>query len=126
MLLTFDILGGMAKKRAKQERGEPLNAVVAFTNTAYRGEAAALDINELIVKNPHSTFFMRVEGDSWTQYGIEDGDVVVIDKSLKPKRTDTIAAVKDGEFVLANLNTDDDGEIEAWGVITYVVHRRRK
>ena len=109
----------------KQERGEPVSSVVAFTNTSYRGDAAALDINELIIKNPISTFFMRVKGESWSKFGIGSGDVVIIDRSLIPKKTDTVAAVVDGEFALAKLGEISSTEIEVWGVITYVVNKRR-
>lgn len=115
----------MNKGTKSQKQGEPVNSVVAFTNTAYRGDTTALDINELIVKNPNSTFYMRVKGQTWEQYGIADGDVVVIDKSLVPQKTDTIAAVIDGEFVLANMSDTNRRELEVWGVITYVVHKRR-
>ena len=65
-----------------------------------------LDLNELLVKHPAATFFMR-----------HLGDVLVIDRSLKPKKGDKVIAVKDGEFVFE----DFAHQKEVFGKVTAII-----
>lgn len=117
----------MPKSNGGQRRPQDtIAAVVAFTNTSYRNDVNALDLNELVVKNPNSTFFMRVEGENWIKQGIYPGDVAVIDRSATPKKGDTVVAEVDGDFELARLGSlEGREEALVWGVVTHTVHRRR-
>jgi DNA polymerase V len=72
-----------------------------------------LDINDLVVKNPASTFFVRVEGDSMEGAGIFSGDVLVIDRSLTPKDGSIIVAAVYGEMVVKRLLKQGDTHILA-------------
>ena len=51
-----------------------------------------MDLNELLVKRPAATFFVRVEGDSMIGAGIHDKDLLVVDRSLTPANGDIIIA----------------------------------
>lgn len=62
-----------------------------------------LDINDLVVKNPASTFFVRVEGDSMIGAGIFSGDVLVIDRSKDAKDGLIVVAAVNGELVVKRL-----------------------
>jgi DNA polymerase V len=62
-----------------------------------------LDINDLVVKHPASTFFVRVEGDSMIGAGIFSGDVLVVDRSLTPKDRSIVVAAVYGEMVVKRL-----------------------
>lgn len=62
-----------------------------------------LDINDLVVKNPASTFFVRVEGDSMEGAGIFSGDVLVVDRSIIPKNNTIVIAAVHGEMVVKRL-----------------------
>lgn len=62
-----------------------------------------LDLNELIVKHPASTFFVRVAGDSMIDAGIHEDDILVIDRSLNAKNGDIILAILNGEFTVKRL-----------------------
>lgn len=62
-----------------------------------------LDINDLVVKHPASTFFVRVEGDSMVGAGIFSGDVLVVDRSLTPKDGSIVVAAVYGEMVVKRL-----------------------
>lgn len=62
-----------------------------------------LDINDLVVKHPASTFFVRVEGDSMEGAGIFSRDVLVVDKSLTPKSGNIVVAAVYGEMVVKRL-----------------------
>jgi DNA polymerase V len=63
-----------------------------------------LDINELVVKHPTSTFFVRVEGDSMEGAGIFGGDVLVVDRSVNPKDGMIVVAAVFGELVVKRLH----------------------
>lgn len=63
-----------------------------------------LDINDLVVKNPASTFFVRVEGDSMTGAGIFSGDVLVVDRSRDPNDGMIVVAAVNGELVVKRLS----------------------
>lgn len=62
-----------------------------------------LDINDLVVKHPASTFFVRVEGDSMEGVGIFSGDVLVVDRSLTPADGSIVVAAVYGEMVVKRL-----------------------
>src|SRR5574344_398821 len=68
----------------------------------------SLDLNKELIDNPSSTFFGRVRGNSMIDAGIEDGDLLVIDKSLEPKDGDTAICFLDGEFTLKFVRIEKD------------------
>ena len=101
-----------------------------------------LDLNELLVKNPPATFFVRVRGESMINAGISSGDILIVDKSLEAKNNDIIIAVVEGEFTLkrllikdnyiilqpenkifASIRIDNPDNVEIWGVVTNVIHK---
>jgi len=64
----------------------------------------ALDINDLVVENPASTFFVRVEGDSMEGAGIFSGDVLVVDRSVDAKDGKIVVAAVNGEMLVKRLS----------------------
>jgi DNA polymerase V len=62
-----------------------------------------LDINDLVVKHPASTFFVRVSGDSMTGAGIFPGDVLIVDRSLSPRDGSVVVAAVYGEMVVKRI-----------------------
>lgn len=102
-----------------------------------------LDLNELCIKHPAATFFVRAEGDSMVQAGIFSGDVLVVDRSLQARDGDVVIASLDGEFTVKRLKTrpspalyaenpayapiriDMEAGIEVFGVVTNVIHPLR-
>ena len=59
-----------------------------------------LDLNEHLIKNPAATFFVRVAGDSMTGAGINDNDILVVDRSLEPCNGSIVIAVVYGELTV--------------------------
>lgn len=115
-----------------------------FPNPADDARGIPLDLNELVVRHPVATFYLRVEGDSMTGAGIEAGDIVVVDKSLNPRSGDIVVAAVDGDFTLKHLKRKgtqawlvaanpayqpialhDAADAQIWGVVTFVIHRTR-
>lgn len=100
-----------------------------------------LDLNQLLVQNKSSTFFLRVQGDSMVNAGIQDGDMIVVDRSITPVDRSVIVAVIDGELTVkrlvlingvAELHAENakyapirfkEGQnLTIWGVVTSSVH----
>ena len=101
-----------------------------------------VDLNIHLIKNVPATFIIRVQGKSMMEVGIYDGDLLVVDKSLKPKNFSTVIANVHDELVVKNfvkekdeqflasgskkiedkIVINNDSEIFIWGVVTYVIH----
>ena len=101
-----------------------------------------VDLNVHLIKNVPATFIIRVQGKSMTDVGIYDGDLLVVDKSLKPKNFSTVVAnvhdalvvknfvkEKDEQFLTSGSKKIEDkiiinseSDVFVWGVVTYVIH----
>lgn len=68
---------------------------------------ARLSADDMLVKNPMATYFVRVKGDSMMNAGITDGDVVVVDRSLEPSIGHIVLAEVDGEFTVKYLGKEE-------------------
>ena len=79
------------------------SVVAGFPSPAEQYLEPPLDLNALLVKRPAATYFVRVEGDSMINAGINPGDLLVVDRSLTPVDGDIIIASVDGEFTVKRL-----------------------
>ena len=68
----------------------------------------AIDLNRELIKNPDTTFFGRVKGDSMRDAGIHNGDLLVIDKSLEPSSGKIAVCFIDGEFTVKRIKIEKD------------------
>lgn len=101
-----------------------------------------LDLNDYVVKNRASTFFVRVEGDSMQNAGIFSGDILVVDKALQAADNRIVVAIVDGEFTVKRIkkikgrlylvpeNEDyaameiaPESDFQVWGVVTFAIHK---
>lgn len=71
----------------------------------------AIDLNKELIKHPTSTFYGRVVGDSMKDEGIEEGDILVIDKSLELMDDDLAVCFIDGDFTVKRVRLESDA---AW------------
>lgn len=62
-----------------------------------------LDINDLVVKHPASTFFVRVSGDSMEGVGIFEGDVLVVDRAVDADDGKIVVAAVNGELLVKRI-----------------------
>ena len=101
-----------------------------------------IDLNVHLIKNVPATFIIRVQGKSMVNAGIYDGDLLVVDKSLKPKNFSTVIANVHDELVVKNfvkekdrqfltsgskkfedrISINEEADVFVWGVVTYVIH----
>ena len=79
------------------------SVVAGFPSPAEQYLEPPLDLNELLVKRPAATYFVRVQGDSMIGAGISDGDLLVVDRSMRPADGDVIIASVDGDFTVKTL-----------------------
>ncbi|MDO4758867.1 MAG: translesion error-prone DNA polymerase V autoproteolytic subunit [Rikenellaceae bacterium] len=103
-----------------------------------------LDLNRALIHNPAATFFVRVEGDSMAGAGIDDGDLLIVDRSVEPAEGSIAICFVDGEFTVKRLGREggawillpsnskyrpirvaEGDELMIWGVVTFVVKAMR-
>ena len=102
-----------------------------------------LSISELLIKNQLSTFLMKASGESMIEAGINDGDLLVVDRSLEARSRDIVIAIFEGNLTVKRLIIKADGsailksenplykniliseytELEIWGVVTSAIHQ---
>ena len=102
----------------------------------------AIDLNEHLISNPAATFLVRVKGNSMVDAGIQEGDVLIVDRSIMATNNHIIIAMLNGEFTVkrlkqragktfleaanssfATIELKGEQELVVWGVVTYVIHR---
>ncbi len=113
-----------------------------FSSVADEHIETYLDLNELVVKHPAATFFVRVAGSSMQDAGIHSGDILVVDRSAVPVSGKIVVACLDGEFMVKRFVTKgkvvkltsanpkylditvnpEQSDFRVWGVVTYVIH----
>lgn len=79
------------------------SVAAGFPSPAEQYLEPPLDLNDLLVKRPAATYFVRVQGDSMEGRGISDGDLLVVDRSLDPRDGDIVIAAVDEEFTVKTL-----------------------
>ena len=101
-----------------------------------------ISIDQEVVRNEEATFYARVSGESMQGAGLDDGDLLVIDRSIEPKNGKIAVCYIDGEFTVKRLKVVEDGvflipenpkyqpikvteenELIIWGIVTYVVKK---
>lgn len=101
-----------------------------------------LDLNQLLIKNPAATFFVRAAGDSMIGAGIHHDDILVVDRALEATKGKIVIAVVNGELtvkrlceergvcrlvaenpVYGTIEISEETGFEVWGVVTSVIHR---
>ena len=70
--------------------------------------SSELNIHDYILTNPSSTFCVKVSGDSMIGAGINSGDILVIDRSIKPSQNHIILCSLEGDFLIKRLNTESN------------------
>ncbi|OGT39896.1 MAG: DNA polymerase V [Gammaproteobacteria bacterium RIFCSPHIGHO2_12_FULL_36_30] len=100
-----------------------------------------LDLNTHLIKNPTSTFLVRVSGESMKDIGIFPNDILIVDRSIDPVDGKIVIAAIDGELTVKRLKKEKDAvylmpenpafkpiaikemqDLNIWGVVTNVIH----
>ena len=73
-----------------------------------------LDFNKEIIQHPAATFYAKVVGVSMVEAGIDEGDIVIIDRSLEPRQNDIVVAFINGEFSMKYLDLSEQALGTIW------------
>ena len=101
-----------------------------------------ISLDRELVKNKEATFYARVSGDSMIGAGLDDGDLLVIDRSLQPENGKIAICLIDGDFTVKRIKKDkkkiylvaenkkykpvelkDENELIIWGIVEYVIKK---
>jgi DNA polymerase V len=102
----------------------------------------SIDLNKELSENPLATFYIRVKGNSMIDAGINDKDVLVVDRSLEPQNNRIAICFIDGEFTVKRIQVEKDclylmpenadyspikvteeNQFIIWGMVTYVIKK---
>ncbi len=101
-----------------------------------------IDLNKELSENPLATFYIKVKGNSMIDAGINDKDVLVVDRSLEPRNNKIAICCIDGEFTVKRIQVEKDclylmpensnyepikvteeNQLIIWGMVTYVIKK---
>ena len=101
-----------------------------------------ISLDKELVKNKEATFYARVDGDSMIGAGLEDGDLLVIDRSLNPENGKIATCLLDGEFTVKRIRKEknklylmsenkkykkieikEENELIIWGIVEYIIKK---
>ena len=113
-----------------------------FPSPADDFKETRISLDRELVKNRDATFYARVSGESMVGAGLDDGDLLVIDKSLDPRNGKIAVCLIDGEFTVKRIKKEKDkfylipenkkykpielkeeNELIIWGIVEYVIKK---
>ena len=113
-----------------------------FPSPAADFDGSRISIDQIVVKNAVATFYAKANGHSMTGAGIDDGDILVIDKSIEPQDGKIAVCFIDGEFTVKRIKIQEnsllllpenklfepievtqENDFIIWGIVTYVVKK---
>lgn len=117
-----------------------------FPSPAQDYISESIDLNRTLIRHPASTFYAKVSGDSMSDEGITEGDILIIDRSIEAEHGDLAVCYINGDFTLKRLclNRGDkiylmpsnrkfrpievtrDDDFMVWGVVVYTIKANRR
>ena len=113
-----------------------------FPSPAQGSFADSVDLNHELINNPAATFCARVIGDSMIDSGINEGDMLIIDRSIEPQDGDIAVCFIDGDFTVKRILINDDemslvpanrrypvirvpkeSNFVVWGVVSHIIKK---
>ena len=111
-----------------------------FPSPAADFDETKISLDTVLIKNREATFYAKASGTSMIGAGIDDGDILVIDRSIEPQNNKVAVCYIDGEFTVKRIKIEkeclylmpenkefqpikvsNDNELIIWGIVTYVV-----
>ncbi|WP_438967058.1 LexA family protein [Flavobacterium sp.] len=111
-----------------------------FPSPAADFDESKISLDHVLVKNKEATFYAKASGNSMTGAGIDDGDILVIDRSIEPKNNKVAVCFIDGEFTVKRIKIEEEAvflmpenpnykpikvspenDLIIWGIVTYVI-----
>jgi len=123
-----------------QTQANRASVAIGFGSPSQDSGVTRLDLNDVLVRHPQASFMMRAAGDAMREAGIDNGDLLLIDRAVAPTHGHVVIASVDGEFVcrrlfkqagrvqlqatdagIASIVPDEGNELQIWGVVTHVI-----
>ena len=123
----------------------PINSIKAGFPSPAQDFRENLDLLKLLVRHSASTFFFRIDGVSMVDADMDEGDIIIVDRSLEPYNDCKAVCFIDGEYTVKRVqkgpsgvtllpcnehNTrykpipvGPDNEFAVWGVVTWVIKK---
>lgn len=120
----------------------PSGIKAGFPSPAADFDGSRISIDQIVVKNSIATFYAKANGNSMIGAGIDDGDILVIDKSIEPQDGKIAVCFIDGEFTVKRIKVQEnsllllpenklfepievtqENDFIIWGIVTYVVKK---
>ena len=130
----------LGRNRAASTPPPRTSVAVSFGSPASESGITRLDLNDIFIRNQQATFMMRITGHAMREAGIDEGDIVLVDRAIAPASGHVVIAVVDHEFLcrrlvrqgtafslcatdpaVADVHPREDQEFELWGVVTTVM-----
>lgn len=111
-----------------------------FPSPAADFDESKISLDNVLVKNKEATFYAKASGNSMTGAGIDDGDILVVDRSLEPQNNKIAICFIDGEFTVKRIKLEneevylmpenknykpikisEENDLIIWGIVTYVI-----
>ena len=124
--------GGSRKPRS--------SVAFSFGSPADDSGVGRIDLNDILIRHAQATFVMRVAGASMREAGIDDGDLVLVDRAIHPAHDHVVIAIVDDGFVcrrlvrmaqeirlraadaaVPDLVIAEGSELQVWGVVTHAI-----
>jgi DNA polymerase V len=107
---------------ANDQPGVSMHA--GFPNPASDKSLGSLDLNRLLIRSAASTYLFRLRGHTWTDFGMFDGDIAIVDRSIDARREDLVIWWDEhtDHFAIAKHKAIPAGAT-MWGVVTAVIHQ---
>jgi len=113
-----------------------------FPSPAADFDESKISLDAVLVKNREATFYAKASGTSMIGAGIDDGDILVIDRSLEPQNNKVAICCIDGEFTVKRIKISkegvmlmpenknfepikvtDENQLIIWGIVTYIIKK---
>ncbi len=111
-----------------------------FPSPADDFKETRISLDKELVKNKEATFYARISGESMVGAGLDDGDLIIIDRSLNPENNKIAVCFLDGDFTVKRIikkekkiylkpenknykeiEINEENELKIWGIVTYVI-----
>tara|TARA_B100000575_G_scaffold276435_1_gene261872 strand:+ start:978 stop:1412 length:435 start_codon:yes stop_codon:yes gene_type:complete len=111
-----------------------------FPSPADDFKETRISLDKELVKNEEATFYARISGESMVEAGLDDGDLIIIDRSLNPENNKIAVCFLDGDFTVKRIikkekkiylkpenknykeiEINEENELKIWGIVTYVI-----
>lgn len=113
-----------------------------FPSPAADFDETKISLDAVLIKNKEATFYAKASGTSMIGAGIDDGDIMVIDRSLEPKDNKIAVCFLDGEFTVKRIKVTqkevflipenklfepikitEENQLIIWGIVTYIIKK---